>query len=105
MARNGLKRMLVDNGSSINIIFGATFNKLISDHELTSTTTPLYRFTGRSITLRERITFTMEIGEPPQTTMNFMEFLIIDSRSAYHGILGRPALKDLGPSPPSTIYT
>ncbi|XP_022858151.1 uncharacterized protein LOC111379057 [Olea europaea var. sylvestris] len=28
--------------------------------------------------------------------MNFMEFLIVDSRSAYHGILGRPVVKELG---------
>lgn len=28
--------------------------------------------------------------------MNFMEVLIVDSRSAYHGVLGRSALKELG---------
>ncbi|XP_022880877.1 uncharacterized protein LOC111398174 [Olea europaea var. sylvestris] len=83
--------MLVDNGSSVNILFGSTFNKMILDHELTSTTTPLYRFTGDNITSRGKITLAV-----PQTTMNFMEFLIVDSRSAYHGVLGRPALKELG---------
>lgn len=36
------------------------------------------------------------MGESPQTTINFKEFLIVDSRSTYHGVLGRPALKELG---------
>lgn len=34
--------------------------------------------------------------ELSQTSLNFMEFLIIDSRLTYHGVLGRPTLKDLG---------
>ncbi|XP_022880580.1 uncharacterized protein LOC111397837 [Olea europaea var. sylvestris] len=89
--------MLVDNGSSVNILFGSTFDKMILDHELTpTTTTPLYGFTGDSITPRRKITLAVEMGESPQTTMNFMEFLIVDSQSAYHEVLGRPALKELG---------
>ncbi|XP_022868811.1 uncharacterized protein LOC111388365 [Olea europaea var. sylvestris] len=69
---------------------------MILDHELTPTTTPLYRFNGDSITPREKITLAIEMGESPQTTVNLMKFLIVDSRSAYHGVLGRPALKELG---------
>ncbi|XP_022856189.1 uncharacterized protein LOC111377343 [Olea europaea var. sylvestris] len=92
---NGLKRMLVDNGSSVNIMFRSIFNKIILDHELTPTTTSLYGFTGDSITSKGKIILAVEMGESPQTTMNFMEFLIVDSRSAYHGVLSRPALKEL----------
>lgn len=88
--------MLVDNGSSVNILFGSAFDKMILDHQLTPTTTPLYGFTGDSITPREKITLVVEMGESPQTTINFMEFLIVDSQSAYHGVLDRPALKELG---------
>ncbi|XP_022856262.1 uncharacterized protein LOC111377400 [Olea europaea var. sylvestris] len=88
--------MLLDNGSSVNILFGSTFDKMILDHKLTPTTTPLYGFTGDSITPRGKITLAVEMGESPQTAMNFMEFLIVDSRSVYHGVLGRLALKKLG---------
>lgn len=49
VARNGLKRTLVDNGSFMNILFGSTFDKRILDHELTLTTTPLYGFIIDSI--------------------------------------------------------
>ncbi|XP_022871361.1 uncharacterized protein LOC111390535 [Olea europaea var. sylvestris] len=69
---------------------------MILDHQLTPTTTPLCGFTGDSTTPRGKITLAVEMGESPQTTMNFMEFLIVDSQSAYHGVLGRPALKELG---------
>lgn len=77
------------------MLFGSTFDKMILHHELTPITTPLYGFTEESITPREKITLTMEMRKSPQTTLNFMELLIVDSRLAYHGVLGRPALKEL----------
>lgn len=77
--------MLVNNGSSINILFGATFDKMVVDNELTPITTLLYGFTGDSITPREKITLDMEMGEPSQVFLNFIEFLTVDSRLAYHG--------------------
>lgn len=46
--------------------------------------------------LMEKTTLAVEMGEFTQTSLNFMEFLVVDSRSAYHGVLGKPALKDLG---------
>lgn len=55
VARNGLKRLLVDNGSLANIIFGATFDKMDVDHELTLMTSPLYGFIGDSIIPRGKI--------------------------------------------------
>ncbi|XP_022865625.1 uncharacterized protein LOC111385468 [Olea europaea var. sylvestris] len=96
IARSGLKRMLVDNDSSVNILFVSTFDKMILDHKLMPTSTPLYEFMGDSITQRGKIALVVEMGESPQTTMNFIEFLIVDSRSAYHGVLGRSAIKELG---------
>lgn len=35
------------------------------------------------------------MGTAPFTTYHFMEFLVVDIRSVYHGVLGRPALKEL----------
>lgn len=65
VARNGLKQMLVDNSSSVNVRFGSTFDKMILDHELTPTTTPLYGFIEESTTPRGRITLAVEMGESP----------------------------------------
>ncbi|XP_022894074.1 uncharacterized protein LOC111408560 [Olea europaea var. sylvestris] len=77
---------------------------MILDHQLTPTITPLYGFTEDSITPKGKITLAVEMGESPRTTTNFMEFLIVDSRSAYHGVLGRPALKELGAAEPRDIH-
>lgn len=35
------------------------------------------------------------MGEPTIVAHNFMEFLVVDRRPAYHGVLGSPALKEL----------
>lgn len=88
--------MLVDNDSSVNILFGTTFDKMIVDHELTLITIPLYGFTGDNITPKGKTTLAVEMGDFTQTSLNFMEFLVVNSRSTYHGVLGRPALMDLG---------
>ncbi|XP_022852948.1 uncharacterized protein LOC111374508 [Olea europaea var. sylvestris] len=45
VARNGLKRMLIDNGSSVNILFGSTFDKM----QIQPMIDPLLGFTGDSI--------------------------------------------------------
>lgn len=88
--------MLIDNGSSFNIFFEATFNKMIVDRELTPITIP-YMTSSETASLQgKKITLTVEMEESSQTSLNFMEFLIVDSRLAYHGVLGRSALKDLG---------
>ncbi|KAL2454434.1 Uncharacterized protein Adt_48065 [Abeliophyllum distichum] len=54
----------------------------------------LYGFTWDIINPRGKITLTVEVGKEPLIARNFMEFLIIDRRSAYNG-LGCPALKQL----------
>ncbi|CAI9766996.1 unnamed protein product [Fraxinus pennsylvanica] len=78
VARNGLRRILVDNGSSVNILFGTTFNKMMVDHELTPMTAPLYSFTSDNIVPRGRITLAVEMGEQSFKAHHFMKFLIVD---------------------------
>ncbi|KAL2491607.1 Uncharacterized protein Adt_27235 [Abeliophyllum distichum] len=65
------------------------------DHELTAISEPLFGFMGDSLIPRGWITLTVDFDEPPCHLRKFMEFLIVDTRSAYHGVLRRPALKDL----------
>ncbi|XP_022880865.1 uncharacterized protein LOC111398161 [Olea europaea var. sylvestris] len=55
VARNGLKRMLVDNGSSLNILFGSTFDKMQIKYRLIPMTDPLFRFTGDSISHKDEL--------------------------------------------------
>ncbi|KAL2513370.1 Uncharacterized protein Adt_18970 [Abeliophyllum distichum] len=93
--KNRLGRMLVDNGSAVNILFGSAFDQIEVDHEVTAIYEMLFSFTGDSLIPRGRITLAVDFGEPPRHLRKFMEFLIVDTRSAYHGVLRRPTLKDL----------
>lgn len=54
VAENGLKRMLINNESSINITYGGSFNKMEVDHELTPMTYPLYGYTGEASSHEEK---------------------------------------------------
>ncbi|KAL2471287.1 Uncharacterized protein Adt_39423 [Abeliophyllum distichum] len=49
VARNGLVRMLVDDRSSVNIIYGTIYDKMDIDTPLIPAADPIYGFTGDSI--------------------------------------------------------
>ncbi|KAL2466011.1 Uncharacterized protein Adt_41862 [Abeliophyllum distichum] len=95
MARNGLERMLVDDISKVNIIYGATYDKMGIEAHLILATYPIYGFTRNSIVLRGTIVLMTEIGDAPTTVRTPMEYLVINKSSSYHGVLGRSALIDL----------
>ncbi|KAL2491523.1 Uncharacterized protein Adt_27151 [Abeliophyllum distichum] len=46
VARNGLGKMLLDDGSTVNILLGSTFGQIDVDHELTTISEPIW-FHGR----------------------------------------------------------
>ncbi|KAL2454034.1 Ribonuclease H [Abeliophyllum distichum] len=56
VAINGLGRMLVDDGSAVNILFGNTFVQMDVDHELTAISELLFDFTEDRPVLQEMIT-------------------------------------------------
>ncbi|KAL2472128.1 Uncharacterized protein Adt_40264 [Abeliophyllum distichum] len=95
VARNGLGRMLVDNESSVNVIFLSTYEQMNIDVPLEPSTEPLYGFTGDCVTPKGIIRLAVTMGEEPLAAHTFMKFLVVDRRSAYHGVLCRPALKEL----------
>ncbi|XP_022852054.1 uncharacterized protein LOC111373709 [Olea europaea var. sylvestris] len=80
VARNRLKRMLVNNGSSVNILFGSTFDKMQFEYGLIPMTDPLFGFTGDNIIPQGRITLLVEMGSAPLVAQHFMEFLVVDHR-------------------------
>ncbi|KAL2461799.1 Uncharacterized protein Adt_45219 [Abeliophyllum distichum] len=95
VAMNGLGRMLVDNGSSVNVIFLSTYEQMNIDIPLEPSTEPLYGFTRDCVTPKRIVRLAVTMGEEPLATHTFMDFLVVDRRSAYHGVLGRPVLKEL----------
>ncbi|KAL2486298.1 Uncharacterized protein Adt_31054 [Abeliophyllum distichum] len=95
VARNGLERMLLDNGNFVNVIFLSTYEQMNINVPLEPSTEPLYGFTGDCVTPKGIVYLAVTMGEEPRATYTFMEFLVANRRSAYHGVLGRPVLKKL----------
>lgn len=55
VTRNSLKHILVDNGRSINFLFGATYDKMMIDHELTPMIAPCMASPMTVLSLEERL--------------------------------------------------
>ncbi|KAK3012465.1 hypothetical protein RJ639_007976 [Escallonia herrerae] len=96
-ARNfDVKRVLIDNGSSAEILFFDAFKKMnIPTDRLRKMDTPLYGFFNHPVAAEGIIALPVAIGTPP-TQANFMlDFVVVKVPSAYNAILGRPALNQL----------
>ncbi|XP_019197405.1 PREDICTED: uncharacterized protein LOC109191268 [Ipomoea nil] len=89
-------RVLVDTGSSVNVMYHDTFTQLgLSRKQLGQVRTPLSGFTGDSIETEGSINLEVEIGAPPHTKRLEVEFVVVRISCAHNVILGRPALEDL----------
>jgi len=90
-------RVLVDQGSSTDVMFWPTFNKLqLSLDHLRPYAGCLYGFAGDQVEVRElKTTFTD--GTTARTEK--IKYLVVNAPSAYNILLGRPTLNRLGAVP------
>ena len=88
-----MHRVLVDNGSSADILYYLTFQQIRIDKErLTPTNAPLVGFGGTRVFPLGAITLDVTAGDYPQQITREVTFLMVDCSSAYNAILGRPTL-------------
>nr|GMC77908.1 uncharacterized protein LOC109157228 [Ipomoea batatas] len=89
-----VRRVFVDTGSNVNIMYLETFDKLVLAIEnLHQVRTPLVRFKGDIIEPEGCITLPVEIREYPRVQEINMEFVVVDMRSTHNIILGDLAWK------------
>ncbi|XP_019171065.1 PREDICTED: uncharacterized protein LOC109166627 [Ipomoea nil] len=89
-------RVLVDTGSSVNVMYYDTFTQLgLSRKQLSQVQTPLSGFTGDSIDTEGSVILKAQIGTPPHVKTWDVEFVVVKISCAHNIILGRPALEDL----------
>ena len=88
-----MHRMLVDNGSSANILYYPVFQQMgINRARLTPTNAPLVGFGGTRVLSLGAIALSVMVGDYPQQITQDVTFLVVDCLSAYNSILGRPTL-------------
>ncbi|XP_019173004.1 PREDICTED: uncharacterized protein LOC109168436 [Ipomoea nil] len=92
-----VRRILVDTGSSVNVLYLETFFKMeLSREQLIPVKTPLAGFMGDSVEAEGSITLPVEIGSYPDVQKLDMKFIVVNLACSHNAILGRPGLEDLG---------
>ena len=93
VANTTVHRVLIDNGSSADIIFASAFDKMgIRREKLDPVSTHLRGFSGEKVLPLGSIQLVLTLGEPPCQATTTAKFLIVDAPSAYNMMLGRPSL-------------
>ncbi|XP_075499207.1 uncharacterized protein LOC142537588 [Primulina tabacum] len=95
VANYDVARIFIDNGSSVNILFKSTLDQMkVEGFEFEPISAPLYGFAGHCIPPLGQIVLPLSLGHEPRRVTKMTKFTVVDTPSAYNGILGRPALKD-----------
>ncbi|XP_057949272.1 uncharacterized protein LOC131144550 [Malania oleifera] len=93
VANYKVKRVLIDNGSSANIMFWSVLEGIkIGKERLKSIATPLVGFGGDVVHPIRTITLPVTMGMTLRLVTSLTKFLMVDQPSVYTIILGRPFL-------------
>ncbi|XP_072056251.1 uncharacterized protein [Arachis hypogaea] len=88
-----VKKVLLDPGSSADVLFYSTFQKMkLSDNMLQSTGGDLVGFSGERVPILGSVWLQTTLGEHPLSKTNDIQYLVVDCFSPYNLILGRPFL-------------
>ena len=87
------RRVLVDNGSSSNILYYPAFQQMkLGRDQLRLVNSPLVGFGGIKVQPVGTISLPVVVGAYPQQTTKSVNFLVVDCSSSYNAIIGRPTL-------------
>jgi hypothetical protein len=90
------KRVLIDNGSSADIIYLPAYQQMKIDKErLRPIDIPLVGFTGDKVNPSGVVSLMIEAGTYLKQVKASVEFMVVDCPSAYNDIIGRPTLNKL----------
>ena len=93
VANKTIHRVLVDNGSSADIIFASAFDKMgIGREKLEPVSTHIRGFSGEKVLPLGSIQLVLTLGDPPCQATTAVKFLVVDAPFAYNILLGRPSL-------------
>jgi len=92
-----VKKVLVDQGSSVDILYWTTYQKLqLPDNAMIPYDEPIYGFSGEQVSTRGYIDLHTIFRDGTQTKTIPIRFFIVDAPTSYNILLGRPSLNTLG---------
>ena len=93
VANKIVHRVLIDNGSSTNIIFASAFEKMgIGREKLEPVNAHLRGFSGEKVLPLGSVQLVLTLGDPPCQATTMIKFLIVEAPSAYNMLPGRSSL-------------
>ncbi|GFY98634.1 hypothetical protein Acr_13g0000350 [Actinidia rufa] len=93
IANFNVQRILIDNGSSADILFVSAFERMkVGLDKLHPFHTPLIGFGGNTTHPLGWINLPITLGMEPHQTTVWQDFIVVDCPSPYKAILGRPTL-------------
>ncbi|RDX78447.1 hypothetical protein CR513_41276, partial [Mucuna pruriens] len=96
-----VERVLIDQGSSANILYGSTYRKMgLSD--LREASGCLYGFSGERVPIKGTVEIETIFGEGGNTRRIPVVYTVIEAEASYNIIMGRPALNRLKAVYPTT---
>jgi hypothetical protein len=96
VAGSKLNKVLIDDGSGLNVLFTNTLKKMKLDitHMLTKSTSPFYGIVpGNTAIPLGSVVLPVTFGETRDNyCTEYVKFEVADFETSYHAILGRPAI-------------
>lgn len=93
---NTVKKILVDNGSSVDILYYSAFSRMDLGHrKFENVNLPLYGFTGNEVKVVCVIDLQILFRSLPCQTWKVGKFHVVNVTSSYNAILGRATLSVL----------
>lgn len=97
IARYGVSKVLVDQGSSINILYWKTFRQMdISKDLKVPFDEQLVGFAGERVDTRGYLDLWMRIGTGREGEEKKVRYLLVDANTSYNVLIGRPCLNSFG---------
>ncbi|RRT40879.1 hypothetical protein B296_00045273 [Ensete ventricosum] len=96
MSNAYVKRVMIDTGSSADILYFDAFQRLgLTDRDLAPLTSTLTGFTGDSVSPLGTTMIPVTFGGEPRSKTLLVLFMVVKLSSAYNAIIERPTLNRL----------
>ncbi|XP_058202886.1 uncharacterized protein LOC131317344 [Rhododendron vialii] len=91
------RRVLIDSGSSVDILYLHAYDQLkVGRERLRPMTSPSVGFAGTPVYPAGQIALPITIGGEGSQITRIVDFIVVDCPSAYNAILGRTTLNKIG---------